>query len=94
MAIFFSYAFIVGISESEALGVVVGVLLFLLLLPIFLLIDITYVRVVLELVIVLFRISEIVRQGRGFPARPSFERAARDTDQTTNRPPEGPVEGG
>lgn len=37
---FLSYAFVAGISESEALGVVVGVLLFLLLLPIFLLIAI------------------------------------------------------
>lgn len=42
---FFSYAFVARISESEASGVVVGVLLFLLLLPIFLLIAITYVRV-------------------------------------------------
>lgn len=57
---FLSYAFVAGISESEASGVVVGVLLFLLLLPIFLLIAITYVRDLLELVIVLFRISEDV----------------------------------
>ncbi len=57
---FFSYAFVARISESEASGVVVGVLLFLLLLPIFLLIAITYVRDLLELVIVLFRISEDV----------------------------------
>jgi hypothetical protein len=42
---FFSYAFVARISESEASGVAVGVLLFLLLLPIFLLIAITYVRV-------------------------------------------------
>lgn len=57
---FHSYAFVAGISESEASGVVVGVLLFLLLLPIFLLIAITYVRDLLELVIVLFRIFEDV----------------------------------
>ncbi len=98
---FLSYAFIAGISESEAIGVVVGVLLFLVLLPILLLIAVTYVRVLLEIVIVLFRISEntteLVRQGRAAsanpPAKPSFEKVVRDTDQPANRSADRPTEG-
>ncbi len=88
---FIAYAFIAAIAESEALGMVGGVILFLLLLPILLLVAITYVRVLLEIVIVLFRISsntaELVRQGRAAPvmpsAKPSFEKVVPDTDWPT-----------
>lgn len=44
--------------ESVALGWILGILLFLILGPLLLLLGVIYVRVVLEIVIVLFRISE------------------------------------
>lgn len=52
---FLLYAFTSALADSEA---VAGVVLFLVVLPILLLVSIIYVRVVLEIEIVLFRISE------------------------------------
>lgn len=51
-------AFLGGISDSSALGWIVGILVFLLLGAVVLLLSVIYVRVLLEIVIVLFRISE------------------------------------
>lgn len=72
-ASFIAYAFVAALAQSDALGIVVGLLLFLILTPILLLVAITYVRVLLEIVIVLFRISEntaeLVRQGRSSSPR-------------------------
>ncbi|MDX6381449.1 MAG: hypothetical protein QOI57_2473 [Rubrobacteraceae bacterium] len=77
---FIAYSFVSAFAESEALGIIVAVVLFIILTPLFLLIGITYVRVLLELVIVLFRISddvaEIARQGRVNSARPSPQETA------------------
>lgn len=79
-ASFIAYAFVAALAQSDALGIVTGVLLFIVLTPIFLLIAITYVRVLLELVIVLFRISEniaeLVRQGQTASPSSSQERRA------------------
>lgn len=51
-------AFTGGWLDSVALGWILGIFLFLILGPLLLLLGVIYVRVVLEIVIVLFRISE------------------------------------
>ena len=51
-------AFLSAVADSQAIGWVSGILLFLVLAPLFLLVSIVYVRVLLEIVIVLFRIAE------------------------------------
>lgn len=63
---------LVGVPElggSPALGIVLGLLAFLVLFPLVLVLGAIYVRVLLELVVVLFRIAEntgeLVRQGGG-----------------------------
>jgi hypothetical protein len=84
---FIAYSFVSAFAESEALGIIVAILLFIILTPLFLLIGITYVRVLLELVIVLFRISddvaEIARQGRTISSRPSSQETAPRPDRPT-----------
>lgn len=45
-------------TDSRSLGLIVAVAVFLILTPLLLILAVTYVRVLLELVIVLFRISE------------------------------------
>lgn len=47
-----------GSLYSQALGWVVGTILFLLLAPILLFVSVVYVRVLLEIIMVLFRIAE------------------------------------
>jgi hypothetical protein len=77
---FAAYAFVAALAESEALGIIVAVILFIILTPLFLLISITYLRVLLELIMVLFRISddvaEIARQSQTVSAGPPRERPA------------------
>lgn len=51
-------AYLSGSTDSPAVGVIVGALLFLIAAPILLLLSVVYVRVLLEIVVVLFRISE------------------------------------
>lgn len=62
-----AYAFVGSLAESEAVGAVIGVVLFLILAPLLLFVSVVYVRVLLEIVIVLFRIAEntaeLVHQG-------------------------------
>jgi hypothetical protein len=81
---FAAYAFVSALAESEALGIIVAVILFILLTPLLLLIGITYVRVLLELVMVLFRISddvaEIARQGQTISAGPPPQGTAPQPD--------------
>lgn len=50
--------FLSAVAESSALGWIVGVILFLISVPLLLLVSIVYVRVLLEIVVVLFRISD------------------------------------
>jgi hypothetical protein len=51
-------AFLSAVSDSPALGWIVGVLLFLFATPLLLFVSVVYVRVVLEIVVVLFRIAD------------------------------------
>lgn len=51
-------AFLAAVSQSSAMGWLGGVLLFLVAAPLLTLASIVYVRVLLEIVVVLFRISE------------------------------------
>ncbi len=51
-------AFLSAVAGSSALGWVVGVVVFLISAPLLLLVSIVYVRVLLEIVVVLFRISD------------------------------------
>ncbi len=51
-------AYLSGSTDSPAVGVIVGAILFLIVTPILLLLSIVYVRVLLEIVVVLFRISD------------------------------------
>ncbi len=51
-------AFLSTAAESSAVGVVAGALLFLVLAPVLTLLSVIYVRVLLEIVVVLFRIAE------------------------------------
>lgn len=82
---FIAYSFVSAFAESEPLGIIVAIVLFIILTPLFLLIGITYARVLLELVIVLFRISddvaEIARQGRMNSARSSPQETAPRSDR-------------
>jgi hypothetical protein len=81
---FAAYAFVAALAESEALGIIVAVILFIILTPLFLLISITYLRVLLELIMVLFRISddvaEIARQGQTVSAGPPPQGSAPQPD--------------
>ncbi|CAN5748720.1 hypothetical protein BH23ACT11_BH23ACT11_13720 [soil metagenome] len=54
----FVTGFISATTDSQVLGVTLGVIVFVLLAPLLLLIGVTYVRVLLEIVIVMFRILE------------------------------------
>lgn len=69
----FAAGFVSAIAGSDVLGVVAGAGVFLVLTPLFLLIAITYVRVLLEIVVVLFKISdntaEVARNTRADPVR-------------------------
>jgi ABC-type transport system involved in multi-copper enzyme maturation permease subunit len=51
-------AYLSGSTDSTAVGIIVGALLFLIVTPILLLLSMVYVRVLLEIVVVLFRISD------------------------------------
>lgn len=51
-------AFLSAVADSSALGWVAGILLFLIVGPLFLLVSVVYVRVLLEIVVVLFRIAD------------------------------------
>jgi ABC-type transport system involved in multi-copper enzyme maturation permease subunit len=51
-------AYLSGSTDSPAVGVIVGAILFLIVTPILLLLSVVYVRVLLEIVVVLFRISD------------------------------------
>lgn len=51
-------AFLSAVAESSALGWILGVILFLISAPLLLLVSVVYVRVLLEIVVVLFRISD------------------------------------
>jgi hypothetical protein len=100
---------LVGIPElggSPALGVMLGLLVFLVLFPLVLIIGAIYVRVLLELVVVLFRIAEntgeLVRQGQLSPAagregpaasRPREDLPPRGGETGSQRPTEGFEEG-
>jgi hypothetical protein len=50
--------FFTAVAGSSALGWVGGIILFLVVAPLFLLVSIVYVRVILEIVVVLFRIAD------------------------------------
>lgn len=54
----FAGGFASALAGSRVIGIVAGTILFVLLAPVVLLVGVTYVRVLLEIVIVLFRISE------------------------------------
>jgi hypothetical protein len=54
----FVAGFVSATTDSQALGIVAGAVVFVLLAPLLLLIGVTYVRVLLEIVVVMFRISE------------------------------------
>ena len=69
-------AFLSAVAGSSAMGWIVGVILFLISAPLFLLVSIVYVRVLLEIVVVLFRISDNTAEtarllGETTPATPS-----------------------
>jgi hypothetical protein len=51
-------AFLSAVADSPALAWVAGILMFLIVAPLFLLVSVVYVRVLLEIVVVLFRISD------------------------------------
>lgn len=80
-------AYLSGSTDSPAVGIIVGALLFLIVTPVLLLLSIVYVRVLLEIVVVLFRISdntaETVRllAGREDDAAP---RPAEPTEELTD----------
>lgn len=54
----FVAGYISATANSQALGIIVAIAIFLVVAPLLLVLAVTYVRVLLELVIVLFRISE------------------------------------
>lgn len=82
-------AFLSAVADSPALAWVVGILVFLILAPLLLLVSVVYVRVLLEIVVVLFRISdntaEAARHLSVLGAEPAREGAVGSTD----RPAEG-----
>ena len=51
-------AFLSAVAESQAVGWVVGVLAFVIGAPLLLFVSVVYVRVLLEIIVVLFRIAE------------------------------------
>lgn len=51
-------AFLSAVADSSVLGWIAGILLFLVTGPLFLLVSVVYVRVLLEIVVVLFRIAD------------------------------------
>lgn len=76
----FVTGFVSASTDSRVLGIVAGAGVFVVIAPLLLLITVTYVRVVLEIVIVLFRISEntaeVARGIRSFSGRATTERDA------------------
>lgn len=81
------YTFFSAFAESQAAGIVAGVALFVIFTPILLLVAVVYLRVLLEIVVVLFRISEdtaeLVRQGQANSSQP----VARTPPQTSSQAP-------
>ena len=67
-------AFLSAVADSQAIGWISGILLFLVIAPLLLFVSIVYARVLLEIVVVLFRIAEN-----------TAETASRSEDKTANR---------